>query len=40
MMRMERRAFLASLAARLAAASESLPANRNIKWALRAGLVL
>jgi inosose dehydratase len=38
MMQMERRAFLACLAARLAAASESLPANRNIKWALSAGL--
>src|ERR1700722_15570152 len=38
MMQMERRAFLASLAARLAAGSESLPANRNIKWALSAGL--
>lgn len=38
MMQMERRVFLASLAARLATASESLPANRNIKWALSAGL--
>lgn len=35
---MQRRAFLASLAASLTAAAERLPANRNIKWALSAGL--
>ena len=35
---MERRVFLASLAATLASASGRLPANRNIKWALSAGL--
>src|SRR6202047_2496086 len=35
---MQRRAFLASLAATLAHAAERLPANRNIKWALSAGL--
>ena len=34
----ERRAFLASLAATLASAAKSLPANRNIKWAVSAGL--
>lgn len=33
-----RRAFLASLAAGLAQAAAGLPANRNIKWALSAGL--
>jgi len=35
---MQRRAFLASLASTLAAAAARLPANRNIKWALSAGL--
>src|ERR1700733_15193106 len=35
---MERRVFLASLAAALASAASRLPANRNIKWALSAGL--
>jgi inosose dehydratase len=35
---MQRRAFLASLAATVASAAERLPANRNIKWALSAGL--
>ena len=35
---MQRRAFLASLASSLAAAGARLPANRNIKWALSAGL--
>jgi inosose dehydratase len=35
---MKRRAFLTSLAATLAAAASRLPANRNIKWALSAGL--
>jgi sugar phosphate isomerase/epimerase len=35
---MKRRAFLASLAATLASAATRLPANRNIKWALSAGL--
>jgi inosose dehydratase len=34
----QRRAFLASLAGALAAASERLPANKNVKWALSAGL--
>ena len=34
----ERRAFLATLAAGLASAAERLPANRNIKWAVSAGL--
>ena len=38
MMQMEWRSFLASLAARLAAASESLPANHHITRALSAGL--
>src|SRR5258707_9074367 len=38
MMTIERRAFLASLAARLASAAKPLPANRNIRWALSAGL--
>jgi inosose dehydratase len=33
-----RRAFLASLTATLASAAKSLPANRNIKWGLSAGL--
>ncbi|MDQ2839626.1 MAG: sugar phosphate isomerase/epimerase, partial [Acidobacteriota bacterium] len=33
-----RRAFLASLAAGLVSAATRLPANRNIKWALSAGL--
>src|SRR5438874_7182434 len=37
-MTIERRAFLASLAATLASAAKSLPANRNIKWAVSAGL--
>src|SRR3954452_13471956 len=35
---MHRRAFLAGLAATLTRAAERLPANRNIKWALSAGL--
>jgi inosose dehydratase len=35
---MQRRAFLASLAAGLASAASRLPANRNIKWAVSAGL--
>jgi inosose dehydratase len=35
---MERRAFLASLAGLSDLAARSLPANRNIKWALSAGL--
>src|SRR5258708_1267558 len=35
---MERRAFLASLAATLGSAATRLPANRNIRWALSAGL--
>ncbi len=35
---MERRAFLASLASALASAATRLPANRNVKWALSAGL--
>jgi inosose dehydratase len=35
---MQRRAFLASMAATLAAARGRLPANRNIKWAVSAGL--
>ncbi len=34
----ERRAFLAALAAGLASAAERLPANRNIQWAVSAGL--
>src|SRR5438105_1330471 len=38
MMMIERRAFLASLAATLASAAKTLPANRNIKWAVSAGL--
>jgi inosose dehydratase len=38
MMMIERRAFLASLAATLASAAKTLPANRNIKWALSEGL--
>jgi inosose dehydratase len=33
-----RRAFLASLSATLASAAKAVPANRNIKWALSAGL--
>src|ERR1051325_3508014 len=33
-----RRAFIASLTAKLASAAKSLPANRNIKWGLSAGL--
>src|ERR1700692_2702493 len=37
-MNMERRVFLASLAAGLASAAARLPANRNIKWGLSAGL--
>ena len=35
---MERRVFLTSLAATLASAATRLPANRNIKWAVSAGL--
>src|SRR4029077_15211362 len=35
---MERRAFLTALAAALASAAGRLPANRNIKWAVSAGL--
>ena len=35
---MQRRAFLASLSAALASAAARLPANRNIKWAVSAGL--
>ena len=35
---MQRRVFLASLAATLSSAAERLPANRNIKWAVSAGL--
>jgi sugar phosphate isomerase/epimerase len=35
---MRRRAFLASLAATLGSAATRLPANRNVKWALSAGL--
>ena len=35
---MQRRAFLVSLAATLNSAAERLPANRNIKWAVSAGL--
>src|SRR4051794_37742663 len=35
---MKRRAFLASVAATLASAAGRLPANRNIKWAVSAGL--
>ena len=35
---MKRRTFLASIAATLASAADKLPANRNIKWALSAGL--
>src|SRR3954470_2436912 len=35
---MNRRAFLASLSASLAATATRLPANRNIKWAVSAGL--
>jgi sugar phosphate isomerase/epimerase len=35
---MERRIFLASLATTLSAAAGRLPANRNIKWAVSAGL--
>jgi inosose dehydratase len=34
----ERRAFLAALAAGLTSAAERLPANRNVKWAVSAGL--
>src|SRR5215472_3252290 len=34
----ERRVFLASLASTLTAAAARLPASRNIKWALSAGL--
>lgn len=37
-MQMQRRAFLASLAGALASAAERLPANRNVKWAVSAGL--
>src|SRR3979409_1942392 len=37
-MMIERRAFLASLAATLASAPTTLPATPNIKWALSAGL--
>src|SRR5947208_15724383 len=35
---MNRRAFLASLSASMAAAAATLPANKNIKWAVSAGL--
>src|SRR5947209_20340307 len=35
---MERRFFLTSLAATLASAANRLPANRNVRWALSAGL--
>src|SRR5579862_361497 len=35
---MNRRAFISSLAATLASAANRLPANRNIKWAVSAGL--
>src|SRR3954463_7167560 len=35
---MKRRTFLSALAARLAMAAGRLPANRNIKWAVSAGL--
>src|SRR3954447_10246256 len=35
---MTRRIFLASLAATLSSAAGRLPANRNIKWAVSAGL--
>ena len=35
---MQRRVFLASLASTLTAAAARLPANRNIKWAVSAGL--
>jgi inosose dehydratase len=35
---MQRRTFLASLAATLASAASRLPANKNVKWALSAGL--
>src|SRR5271155_4655332 len=35
---MQRRVFLASLAASIAQAAGRLPANRNIRWALSAGL--
>src|SRR5438874_3436408 len=35
---MDRRVFLASLATTLASAAARLPANRNIKWGLSAGL--
>jgi hypothetical protein len=35
---MNRRAFLASLSASLAAAANKLPANKNVKWALSAAL--
>ena len=34
----ERRAFLTTLAAGLTSAAERLPSNRNIKWAVSAGL--
>ena len=37
-MLMQRRAFLASLAATLGSAATRLPANKNVKWALSAGL--
>src|ERR1700719_4530281 len=35
---MQRRVFISSMAAALASAAERLPANRNIKWAVSAGL--
>src|SRR5499427_5770373 len=35
---MNRRIFLSTLAASLGSAAERLPANRNIKWAVSAGL--
>src|ERR1700719_4100123 len=35
---MQRRVFISSMAATLASAAARLPANRNIKWAVSAGL--
>jgi hypothetical protein len=35
---MQRRIFLSTLAAAMASAAARLPANRNIKWAVSAGL--
>src|SRR5260370_31860035 len=37
-MTMNRRTFLAGLAASLSRAAAALPANRNVKWAVSAGL--